>query len=139
MLALYYCLGFGLAGFAASWVLLRFISQAPHWRRLSRRTSQLHHGGSSGVPRFGGIALAAAFVAAAVGAWLDSQGEPRRESATLTLVLASLAMFAVGLTDDVRPLGAKKKLMLQMLVRSEEHTSELQSPCNLVCRLLLEK
>src|SRR2546426_543070 len=26
-----------------------------------------------------------------------------------------------------------------MDVRSEEHTSELQSPCNLVCRLLLEK
>src|SRR5256885_12210165 len=25
------------------------------------------------------------------------------------------------------------------VVRSEEHTSELQSPCNLVCRLLLEK
>src|SRR5256885_6398250 len=26
-----------------------------------------------------------------------------------------------------------------MQTRSEEHTSELQSPCNLVCRLLLEK
>src|SRR5256885_2853958 len=26
-----------------------------------------------------------------------------------------------------------------LLERSEEHTSELQSPCNLVCRLLLEK
>src|SRR5205807_8788018 len=26
-----------------------------------------------------------------------------------------------------------------LLLRSEEHTSELQSPCNLVCRLLLEK
>src|SRR5256885_10478308 len=26
-----------------------------------------------------------------------------------------------------------------MVRRSEEHTSELQSPCNLVCRLLLEK
>src|SRR2546426_5767956 len=26
-----------------------------------------------------------------------------------------------------------------VIVRSEEHTSELQSPCNLVCRLLLEK
>src|ERR1022692_2460179 len=25
------------------------------------------------------------------------------------------------------------------IIRSEEHTSELQSPCNLVCRLLLEK
>src|SRR5256885_11956738 len=27
----------------------------------------------------------------------------------------------------------------QFISRSEEHTSELQSPCNLVCRLLLEK
>src|SRR2546426_8447705 len=27
----------------------------------------------------------------------------------------------------------------RLSVRSEEHTSELQSPCNLVCRLLLEK
>src|ERR1039457_6306185 len=27
----------------------------------------------------------------------------------------------------------------QPVARSEEHTSELQSPCNLVCRLLLEK
>src|SRR5256885_9476418 len=26
-----------------------------------------------------------------------------------------------------------------IVTRSEEHTSELQSPCNLVCRLLLEK
>src|SRR2546426_7533527 len=27
----------------------------------------------------------------------------------------------------------------RLIFRSEEHTSELQSPCNLVCRLLLEK
>src|SRR5688500_11779645 len=30
-------------------------------------------------------------------------------------------------------------LMALDIKRSEEHTSELQSPCNLVCRLLLEK
>src|SRR5256885_6789069 len=30
-------------------------------------------------------------------------------------------------------------LDLELNFRSEEHTSELQSPCNLVCRLLLEK
>src|SRR5256885_12050121 len=30
-------------------------------------------------------------------------------------------------------------LLRQNDPRSEEHTSELQSPCNLVCRLLLEK
>src|SRR2546426_7788019 len=33
----------------------------------------------------------------------------------------------------VSPLAAARA------ARSEEHTSELQSPCNLVCRLLLEK
>src|SRR2546426_9094534 len=31
------------------------------------------------------------------------------------------------------------RLPVLVLGRSEEHTSELQSPCNLVCRLLLEK
>src|SRR5256885_3657781 len=34
--------------------------------------------------------------------------------------------------------GPDKVIEVQAL-RSEEHTSELQSPCNLVCRLLLEK
>src|SRR5256885_3356710 len=39
-------------------------------------------------------------------------------------------------------MGLLLGLYLQTMLnapRSEEHTSELQSPCNLVCRLLLEK
>src|SRR5256885_7131823 len=45
--------------------------------------------------------------------------------------------------DDLR-LGCAQRHDLHGLAnlcnsRSEEHTSELQSPCNLVCRLLLEK
>src|SRR5256885_4140020 len=35
--------------------------------------------------------------------------------------------------------GGGRRLSLPLRARSEEHTSELQSPCNLVCRLLLEK
>src|SRR5256885_5669196 len=41
-----------------------------------------------------------------------------------------------------RPLGfdpASGRVVELSSMRSEEHTSELQSPCNLVCRLLLEK
>src|SRR2546426_2879083 len=38
-------------------------------------------------------------------------------------------------TIDLGGLGS----VAEVLPRSEEHTSELQSPCNLVCRLLLEK
>src|SRR5256885_7805809 len=35
--------------------------------------------------------------------------------------------------------AAALELATWLEARSEEHTSELQSPCNLVCRLLLEK
>src|SRR5205807_3705847 len=47
--------------------------------------------------------------------------------------------FADFLTaaTPVAVLGVAIYVLIQR--RSEEHTSELQSPCNLVCRLLLEK
>src|SRR5256885_11230782 len=35
--------------------------------------------------------------------------------------------------------GSRSAQFTGIKCRSEEHTSELQSPCNLVCRLLLEK
>src|SRR5256885_12031798 len=41
--------------------------------------------------------------------------------------------FNKGIFQKLRVLGRCTP------IRSEEHTSELQSPCNLVCRLLLEK
>src|SRR5688500_19323483 len=45
-----------------------------------------------------------------------------------------------GATDEDRAKFAKlRDYLLRVEDRSEEHTSELQSPCNLVCRLLLEK
>src|SRR5256885_12530964 len=40
-----------------------------------------------------------------------------------------------AISDPIRSSGGCPSLPS----RSEEHTSELQSPCNLVCRLLLEK
>src|SRR5256885_11936483 len=43
-----------------------------------------------------------------------------------------------GGTAGPRPLHAQQPQHAAH-ARSEEHTSELQSPCNLVCRLLLEK
>src|ERR1039457_3076597 len=48
------------------------------------------------------------------------------------------------LSDLVCPVGNRFALrhgweIVNVDPRSEEHTSELQSPCNLVCRLLLEK
>src|SRR5256885_8552639 len=50
---------------------------------------------------------------------------------------ASVALSA----EQAQALGVRFEPIqaAQRIERSEEHTSELQSPCNLVCRLLLEK
>src|SRR5256885_5284795 len=46
----------------------------------------------------------------------------------------------VALEGDLAEIGLDAELgQAGEALRSEEHTSELQSPCNLVCRLLLEK
>src|SRR2546426_8589492 len=41
--------------------------------------------------------------------------------------------------EALAPMEASILAERRLRARSEEHTSELQSPCNLVCRLLLEK
>src|SRR3989454_9320516 len=60
----------------------------------------------------------------------------KRANAAVELFSAPLSLFVgfawlVGVTPIV--------IFVLWFPRSEEHTSELQSPCNLVCRLLLEK
>src|SRR5256885_5764749 len=54
------------------------------------------------------------------------------------------AQAAPGVPEEVAAVrrgkrGHGESLSISATHRSEEHTSELQSPCNLVCRLLLEK
>src|SRR5256885_8203414 len=49
------------------------------------------------------------------------------------------AALAVGVFLDAEDLRLARDRVAGIYGRSEEHTSELQSPCNLVCRLLLEK
>src|SRR5256885_8575341 len=55
---------------------------------------------------------------------------------------ALLAADALGAYDGAvhqQLLAWMERIPFTRAWRSEEHTSELQSPCNLVCRLLLEK
>src|SRR2546426_6071594 len=49
------------------------------------------------------------------------------------------AAFWQDMMDGRIPLLCARRKRRCRHTRSEEHTSELQSPCNLVCRLLLEK
>src|SRR5256885_6190136 len=51
-------------------------------------------------------------------------------------------MSSILASCALKPATCSRRVLIscvRLSRRSEEHTSELQSPCNLVCRLLLEK
>src|SRR2546426_2777413 len=65
---------------------------------------------------------------------------PERDRQVLPAIRRSAADAAQGHRGGGRPRGGRgADGRGRQGARSEEHTSELQSPCNLVCRLLLEK
>src|SRR5688572_32307716 len=65
--------------------------------------------------------------------WLDQNGDSFTATGMPTLALTSRTSASVSssISAPLRPRSPR--------ARSEEHTSELQSQSNLVCRLLLEK
>src|SRR5690349_12060454 len=100
----------GGAGFVLVMVLVPLIVRLAS-RVAPLRDKQLHQTHQIPVPRLGGIALAAAFVAVLVGTFLVQRFQPG--GPRLVLGLSTLAMFGLGLWDDLSPLGAKKKLLGQ--------------------------
>src|SRR5256885_12765646 len=71
---------------------------------------------------------------------------PRVGLGVRVVVVADCGVDAVGDAQCDRSARAEEPTDRRRVIdgfeeapRSEEHTSELQSPCNLVCRLLLEK
>src|SRR2546428_9556432 len=61
---------------------------------------------------------------------------PRSTLFPYTTLFRSVRQYAIPPSDRVRKITSSRSLAE---VRSEEHTSELQSRSDLVCRLLLEK
>src|SRR5256886_5911040 len=96
------------------------------------------------LPIFAGSAVPAVFANGVAAAAADS---PKATPSDRVLVLVQLAggndglntliPFQDGAYHDARPTLRQDQGVLTL--RSEEHTSELQSQSNLVCRLLLEK
>src|SRR2546428_4281255 len=80
--------------------------------------------------------------------WSDAAvaERPRRSDHTILLLTLLLVAIGLGVIYSASGVLADKRfgapsyfLKRQLLWRSEEHTSELQSRSDLVCRLLLEK
>src|SRR2546426_5538404 len=64
-------------------------------------------------------------------------GEEHQRTGKWIVYTSADSVFQVAAHEEIVPLAELNRAC--EVARSEEHTSELQSPCNLVCRLLLEK
>src|SRR5256885_12005085 len=68
----------------------------------------------------------------------ERPGDIERRRETHRRVAGRIEARDGEVTVAVHPVAHREHIQVEPQ-RSEEHTSELQSPCNLVCRLLLEK
>src|SRR5438270_6390134 len=64
---------------------------------------------------------------------------PRSTLFPYTTLFRSRTLFQAGVASGAGSSALSTTMRAATLIRSEEHTSELQSQSNLVCRLLLEK
>src|SRR5256885_6641757 len=71
--------------------------------------------------------------------WIESDFAEPLAAAVRAEPLPDASLVRCAVEIDGRRVSLGLPAMLLQGLRSEEHTSELQSPCNLVCRLLLEK
>lgn len=82
----------------------------------ARAARPFHHTHKTPISRFGGVALATAFALVAVVAFVWFPADAAGTRTHIVIVVSSLAMFLLGFWDDVRPLGARKKLIGQILI-----------------------
>jgi UDP-GlcNAc:undecaprenyl-phosphate/decaprenyl-phosphate GlcNAc-1-phosphate transferase len=97
-------------------LVIPLILRAFEAKQLSERVQDLHHTHQKSVPRLGGLALVAAFVGVEIliSIWLPQYRA--NVAGRSAMILCSLAMFGLGFLDDLKPLGAKRKLVGQILI-----------------------
>ena len=115
LLPMLLCGGLGLAVSLAVIPVILKLSQA--WG-LAHGMRDAHHTHRVPVPRLGGAAVMAAFLAVELVALVFYPVPAEQANDQLAIILGSVAIFALGFWDDLQPVGAKRKLLLQILVAS---------------------
>jgi UDP-GlcNAc:undecaprenyl-phosphate GlcNAc-1-phosphate transferase len=85
-------------------------------RTLFQRRPDPHHTHHQPVPRLGGLALAIAFIGVELFIAVANPEQRAQTAGRVVVLLSSLAMFALGFWDDLKPLGAKRKLLGQIAI-----------------------
>jgi len=85
-------------------------------KRLANQTRHFHQTHREPISRLGGVALAAAFVSLFISLGLVYGRTSENGKNFVIISIGALAMFVLGLWDDLKSLGAKRKLLAQFLI-----------------------
>ena len=105
-----------LLGFGIVFLAIPLILKSPLAASQIHRGQDLHHAHQKPIPRLGGLALAIAFIGIELFIIVVYPERSARIPGLAALIISSLAMFLLGFWDDLKPLGARKKLIGQILI-----------------------
>jgi len=105
-----------LVGMGIMFLLIPSALRSARVTRIFQRGQDLHHTHHQPVPRLGGLALAIAFIGIEMFLAIVFPEQRAKTPGRLVVLLSSLAMFGLGLWDDIKPLGAKRKLLGQIAI-----------------------
>ena len=91
------------------------LARAP-LRNLLQRGPDLHHTHQKPIPRLGGLIIIIAFIIVEDFIAVCFPEKCAQLQGYTVLLLSSLAMFGLGFWDDITPLGAKRKLLAQVVI-----------------------
>ena len=106
--------GCGAVGFALAASLIPLILKAG--KKLLPHRFDPHHSHKDSIPRFGGLALILALLGSELFLALFFPESRSQLSGRTVLIVSSLAMFALGFLDDLKPIGARTKLLGQIVI-----------------------
>ena len=114
---------FGVLGLGITAGSISLILRSSHSGKPSGRERELHHTHQLTISRLGGVGLALSFVVAVLiyrygGVFLKYHPEE-----CWNILASAMAMFALGLWDDLQPIGARRKLAGQLVVASAAYYS----------------
>jgi UDP-GlcNAc:undecaprenyl-phosphate GlcNAc-1-phosphate transferase len=85
-------------------------------QREEVKDSNLHHTHRAPVSRLGGLALIFSFVGVGLFVCVAYPDAIKNTTLAVAILGSSVAMFVLGFCDDLRPIGARKKLIGQLLI-----------------------
>jgi UDP-GlcNAc:undecaprenyl-phosphate/decaprenyl-phosphate GlcNAc-1-phosphate transferase len=106
----------GLVGMVIVFLGVPLVLKAARLTKLPSRALDLHHGHGPPIPRLGGLVLVAAYLGIELFRAIYHRGNSGGMAGSWIVEASSLAMFGLGFWDDLKPLGAKRKLVGQVAI-----------------------